>query len=220
MASEITEEEDEDSYFFINKEAQKDKIRQLLKHQKNQYNSSSSSCSSYSLSSSGVALRSSCSSSDNNQSQKLLNLMKKGSRSLRRLFDMEHTSLGNHFEFYSCSPETKTIPLWGSDSDDAVHDDPWMGIVKFDRGGIVHEHEEHEEYEEKKKQESQEERKDSLFQTHKLTRKKSFSKLPSFYKFRFRFRFRFRLRLRLMSRIRLWFRARGEKKKKNVKIER
>ncbi|KAI3805758.1 hypothetical protein L1987_21643 [Smallanthus sonchifolius] len=201
MASEITE--DEDSYFITNKEAQKDKIRQLLKRQKNQYNSSSSSTSSssYSLLSTGATLSSSRSSFDNRQSQKLLNLMKKGSRSLRRLFEMEHTSLGNHFEFYSGSPETKTIPLWGSDSDDAVHDDPWLGIIKFDRGFV----QEPEEHQEQKKEEHDE----SLFRKDKLTRKKSFNKLPSFYKFRFRFRFRLRLKLR----IRFCYR---EKKKKYV----
>ncbi|PWA34903.1 hypothetical protein CTI12_AA614730 [Artemisia annua] len=140
MSSEIIEEDDhEDTFFMFNKEAQKQKIRQLLKHQKNQYNSScssSSSCSSYSLCSKGVALSSSFSSLDKNRSRKLLNLMKKGSTSLRRLFDMEHTSLANHFECYSGSYETKTIPLWGSDSDDGVHDDPWFGITKFDRGFV------------------------------------------------------------------------------------
>ncbi|KAI3677603.1 hypothetical protein L6452_36869 [Arctium lappa] len=111
---------------------------------------------------------------------------------------MEHTSLGNHFDFYSCSPETKTIPLWGSDSDD-IHDDPWIGISKFDKGfdqkhlEIEEEHQEHEEHHATKPT--------SKLRNQKLTRTKSFSKLPSFYKFRFRFRFRFRLRLKSRLRI-------------------
>ncbi|KAL8262331.1 hypothetical protein R6Q59_026380 [Mikania micrantha] len=202
MASEIIEE-DEDSYFITNKEAQRDKIRRLLKHQKNQYNSSlSTSCSSYSLSSTGAALSSSCSSFDHSHSHKLLNLMKKGSRSLRRLFDMEHTSLGNHFQFYSGSPETKTIPLWGSDSEDAMHDDPWLGITKSDHG-FVQQHQTHEDHQ------PQEEHNDSLFGKHKLTRKKSFTKLPTFYKLRFQFRFR--LRIRFCFIVRDWG---GKKKKK------
>lgn len=213
MASEIIEEYDQndDSYFIINKEAQKQKIIQLLKHQKNQFNSSSSSssssCSSYSLSSTGVT---SCSSFDQNQSRKLLNLMKKGSTSLRRLFDMEHTSLSNHFEFYSGLSETITIPLWDSDSDDEIHDDPWLGIRKIDNGFIqevqeLQEHEEHNEHEEYK---------ETVFRKQKLTRKKSYIKLPKFYKFRFRFRFRFRLRLRSRLRLcsRVWRERKREKK--------
>ncbi|KAI3507347.1 hypothetical protein L1887_22321 [Cichorium endivia] len=189
MASEITEEDDEDSYFLHNIEAQKEKIRRLIKHQKNLHQSSSSSSSSYYSSSTG-ATRSSCSSFDRNRSKRLLSLMKKGSTSLRRLFDMEHTSLANHFDFYSCSPETKTIPLWGSDSDDAIHDDPWMGITKLANRSIQqhHEIEKHQEYEEQN---------EYVLGNQKLARKKSFSKLPSFYKFRFRFPFRFRLKPRL-----------------------
>ncbi|CAJ1804769.1 unnamed protein product [Sphenostylis stenocarpa] len=46
---------------------------------------------------------------------------------MRRLFDMEHTSLATHFDFYSGSPITKPITLWKSDSE---HDfqDPWALI--------------------------------------------------------------------------------------------
>ncbi|KAI3750502.1 hypothetical protein L2E82_21141 [Cichorium intybus] len=202
MASEITEEDDEDSYFLHNIDAQKEKIRRLIKHQKNLYQSSSSSSSSYYSSSTGVTARSSCSSFDRNRSKRLLNLMKKGSTSLRRLFDMEHTSLANHFDFYSCSPETKTIPLWGSDSDDAFHDDPWMGITKLANRTIQqhHEIEKHQEYEEQK---------EYVLGNQKLARKKSLRKLPSFYKFRFRFPFRFRLKPRLRFCSWVW---RGKKK--------
>nr|GEY85178.1 hypothetical protein [Tanacetum cinerariifolium] len=186
MSSEIIEEDvHEDTFFMLNKEAQKQKIRHLLKHQKNQYNSScssSSSCSSYSL----VAQSSSFSSLDKSQSRKLLNLMKKGSTSLRRLFDMEHTSLANHFEYYSGSCETKTIPLWGSDSDDGVHDDPWFGITKFDRGLIQVPQENERRAEEEKEEDEHQECKKTPLKKQKLTRKKSFAKLPSFYKFRLR----------------------------------
>ncbi|CAH1445936.1 unnamed protein product [Lactuca virosa] len=202
MASEITEEDDnEDSYFLHNRDAQKEKIRQLIKHQKNHYQSTSSSSSS--STSTGAASRSSCSSFDQNQSRKLLNLMKKGSTSLRRLFDMEHTSLANHFDFYCCSPETKTIPLWGSDSDDAIHDDPWMGITK-NSSRFIQQHQELE-----KHQEHENEHKEYQLGNQKLTRKKSFSKFSSFYKFRFRFPFRFRLKPRLRFCSRIW---RGKKK--------
>ncbi|CAI9301537.1 unnamed protein product [Lactuca saligna] len=210
MASEITEEDDnEDSYFLHNRDAQKEKIRQLIKHQKNHYQSTSSSSSSSSTST-GAASRSSCSSFDQNQSRKLLNLMKKGSTSLRRLFDMEHTSLANHFDYYCCSPETKTIPLWGSDSDDAIHDDPWMGITKISSRFIQQnqELEKHQEHD-KKHQEHDKEYKEYQLGNQKLTRKKSFSKFSRFYKFRFRFPFRFRLKPRLRFCSRIW---RGKKK--------
>ncbi|KAL4557884.1 hypothetical protein LXL04_036078 [Taraxacum kok-saghyz] len=207
MASEITEEDDdEDSYFLHNRECQKEKIRKLIKHQKHQYQSTSSSSSS-SSSSTDATSRSSCSSFDQNQNRKLLNLMKKGSTSLRRLFDMEHTSLANHFDFYCCSPEIKTIPLWGSDSDDTIHEDPWMGITKFRSRFIQQQHQEVEKLQEHKEQNDQYDQ----FGNQKLTRKKSFSKLPSFFKFRFRFPFRFRLKPRIRFCSRIW---RGKKKAK------
>ncbi|KAL0336774.1 UNVERIFIED_CONTAM: hypothetical protein Scaly_1952500 [Sesamum calycinum] len=61
----------------------------------------------------------------------LLDLMKDGSTSLRRLFDMEHTSLGNYFKDYSVSPIVKPVLLWGSDSDNDAHDDPWAEIKQI-----------------------------------------------------------------------------------------
>lgn len=122
--SEITEEDDVDqSPYIINTEAQKERIRQIIDHQKSLYLSSSSSSS---FSSSAA----SCSSfSSSRKSCSLLDLMKGGSTSLRRLFDMEHTSLETHFKDYSGSPIIKPIPLWGSDEDDGIHGSTsWTGI--------------------------------------------------------------------------------------------
>ncbi|KAF5206733.1 hypothetical protein FRX31_003677 [Thalictrum thalictroides] len=102
---EITEEDDEDGSWSMKTEAQKERIRQIIKYQKTMYLSSSSSFSS-------------AASSSSSKSSSLLELMKGGSTSLRRLFDMEHTSLGNHFKDYSGSPIIKPILLWGSDTDD------------------------------------------------------------------------------------------------------
>lgn len=122
QTSEITEENDEDmSPFIVNPDLQKERIRRLLQHQKSLYCSSSSPlyCSAASCSSS--------SSSSSHQSSSLVTLMKGGSTSLGRLFDMEHTSLATYFQDYSGSPAVKHIPLWGSDTDDEMRD-PWEGI--------------------------------------------------------------------------------------------
>ncbi|KAK9289374.1 hypothetical protein L1049_007529 [Liquidambar formosana] len=195
MISEITEDEDEDAPCIINKEAQKERIRQIIQYQKSLYLSSSSS-SSYSSSAA------SCSSfSSSRKSSSLLELMKGGSTSLRRLFDMEHTSLATHFEEYSGSPIIKSIPLWGSDSDDG-NCDPWASIKQIGptnnpgsdgpsrfgsdssfKGG-----------------ESGFRNRKTRISNRKLTRKKAFRRLPGFGLWRCRgFRFRLRLRrLRIM----------------------
>ncbi|KAJ8899705.1 hypothetical protein K2173_019404 [Erythroxylum novogranatense] len=124
-SSEITEEKDEeDNYLFINTEAQKERIRQIIEYQKSLYWSSSSS----SLSTSAA----SCSSfSSSRRNSNLLDLMKVGSMSLKRLFEMEHTTLATHFQDYSGSPLIKTIPLWGSDDTDNDIFDPWSAIEKI-----------------------------------------------------------------------------------------
>ncbi|KAJ6922524.1 hypothetical protein NC652_016234 [Populus alba x Populus x berolinensis] len=120
MTSEITEEKDDDSPCFFNTVDKKQRIRQIIEYQKSLCWSSSSP----SLSSSTA----SCSSfSSSHKSSGLLDLMKVGSTSLRRLFDMEHTSLATHFQEYSGSPMIKPIPLWGSDNENEVHD-PWASI--------------------------------------------------------------------------------------------
>ncbi|KAF9594485.1 hypothetical protein IFM89_031603 [Coptis chinensis] len=104
---EITEEHDEETYWTKNTEAQKERIRQIIKYQKSTY-----------LSSSSFSSAASCSSfSSSSKSSSLLELMKGGSTSLRRLFDMEHISLAAHFKDYSGSPIIKPILLWGSDSE-------------------------------------------------------------------------------------------------------
>jgi hypothetical protein len=61
--------------------------------------------------------------------------MKGGSTFLRRLFEMEHTSLATHFEDYSASPMIKPIPLWGSDSDHEYDHNPWEPVKQFGSNG-------------------------------------------------------------------------------------
>lgn len=124
MASEIREEKEEDddddevetNSFSINAETQiLVNIRRILQYQKSLYNHPSSSSSS------------SSSFSSTRKSSSLLELMKEGSTSLRRLFDMEHTTLKNYFHDYSGSPIIKPILLWGSDTDHD-HDPYWMSL--------------------------------------------------------------------------------------------
>ncbi|KAJ7950159.1 ATP-dependent Clp protease proteolytic subunit like [Quillaja saponaria] len=190
MLSEITEEKDEEAPCFINTEAQKERIREIIRYQKSLYWSSSSSMSSAAAS---------CSSfSSSRKSSSLLELMKRGDTSLRRLFDMEHTSLLNHFECYSGSPIIKTIPLWGSDTEHEFHD-PWASIKKIrsiSGSGTDRQIE--------LGSESSFKDVDYGFQNrnvyaskHRLTRKRSFRRLPGFGLWRCRGRgFRLRLRLR------------------------
>ncbi|XVE76526.1 hypothetical protein DITRI_Ditri12bG0180800 [Diplodiscus trichospermus] len=121
ISSEITEEQDEENLNFINSEVQKESISRIIQYQKSLYWSSSSSSS---LSS---AAASSSSVSSSHRSSSLLELMKSGSTSLKRLFDMEHTSLLTHFQDYSGSPIVKSIPLWGSDTDGEAQD-PWACV--------------------------------------------------------------------------------------------
>ncbi|TXG58777.1 hypothetical protein EZV62_016606 [Acer yangbiense] len=80
---------------------------------------------------------SSCRGSSSSRSS-LLELMKGGSTSLRRLFDMEHTSLATYFDNYSGSPITKPVPLWGSDTEDDEHYDPWESIKQIGFSGNPH----------------------------------------------------------------------------------
>lgn len=127
---------------------------------------------------------SSSSTSSKQQKQKdrtsLMNLMKNGSTSLRRLFQMEHTSLSTYFDSYSGSPVTKTIPLWCSDSD-TDHFDPWESfnfqfnhqVTNFASDGTFRDQK-------------------SIPKPPLKRKKKSFRSLPGFKLYRFRlFRFRF-----------------------------
>ncbi|KAJ0087827.1 hypothetical protein Patl1_31675 [Pistacia atlantica] len=124
MKPEITEEKDDEEETCCLTGDQRDKIRRIIEYQKSIYLSSSSS----SFSSSSA----SCSSFFSSRRRStLLELMKGGSTSLRRLFDMEHTSLATHFDNYSGSPIIKTIPLWGSDTDDELNYDPWANIKQI-----------------------------------------------------------------------------------------
>ncbi|CAI9097329.1 OLC1v1033723C1 [Oldenlandia corymbosa var. corymbosa] len=200
MASQIIEEkqddddEEEDSPVLIDSEAQKNKVRQIIKYQKYLYYSSSSS-----LSSSAGA---SCSSfTSSRRSSSLLDLMKVGSTSLRRLIDMEHTTLKTYLDEYSGSPMIKPIFLWGSDADDGKkYDDPWSPIKQarmmmmastpndFKSGKSSGDH-------------SRGKKRSNMQQNtnrRRLTRKKSFRRLPRFGLWLFSgFRiFGFRLRLR------------------------
>lgn len=195
MASEeIIEEEDEEGIFIINTEAQKDKIRQIIEYQKSLYFASSSS-------SSHSSTAASCSSFPSSRaSNSLLDLMKEGNTSLRRLFDMEHTSLATHMKEYSSSPVIKPILLWGSDTDDGAYDDPWMEIKRTEpsnayrspmgsaSGGSFMDGESA--YQNRKQK----------MRKRKLSRTKTFRRLPRFTQWRcrgFRFRLRFR-RVRIM----------------------
>ncbi|KAF5737227.1 hypothetical protein HS088_TW13G00106 [Tripterygium wilfordii] len=199
MESEIQEENGEDTVSIINKEAQKEMIRRIIEHQKSLYWSSShlSSLSSSASSACSFSASSSC------RNDSLLNLMKNGSTSLRRLFDMEHTSLETHFEHYSGPPMVKSIPLWGSDTDDEQMHDPWAsieqfgtysdfpvdGLSKFASEGSFMDVKFG--FQDRKQQR----------RNRTLTRKRSFRRLPGFRLWRFKgFRFRFRLfkRIRIM----------------------
>lgn len=187
--SETTEENyDEEAPPFIDKEAQKERIRRILEYQKSLYFSSSSSSSSVSSSSTSF--------SSSRKRSSLLKLMKGGSTCLRRLFDMEHTSLATHFEDYSASPIIKSIPLWGSDSDHEYDHDPWEPVKQFGPNGQT-------------KTDSEGGFMDgeldfgirkSKTSNRLLKRKKSFRRLPGFGLWRCRgFRFRLKLkRLRIM----------------------
>ncbi|OWM67125.1 hypothetical protein CDL15_Pgr000577 [Punica granatum] len=222
IIEEISEEELNDDYqddhgydCMINPEAQKKRIRRILEHQKSLYRSScSSSCSS----------SASCSSSfspSRRSKATLLELMRGGSTSLRRLFDMEHTSLADYFEEYSGSPVIKSIPLWGSDSDGEAHQDPWAFIREA--GGWEKEEEgqgngtlsrfaseinqsNSEDREREAAVRSQHRtgakmKKKGRMRNWRLTRKRSFRKLPGigFWRWKgFRFALKLRRRLRIM----------------------
>ncbi|KAM3689765.1 hypothetical protein ACJW31_09G071400 [Castanea mollissima] len=183
--SEITEEKDEESPLVVGKE----RLRRILEYQKSLYLSSSSP-------SLYISAPSSSSFSSSQKSNSLLELMQGGSTSLRRLFDMEHTSLSNFFENYSGSPIVKAIPLWGSDADDEIHD-PWASIKQVgptnDSGTDG-----------QNKAATEGSFMDGEFgvgnrkvktSNHKLTRKKSYRRLPGFGLWRCR-GFRFRLKLK------------------------
>lgn len=125
MASKITEENENHSCVGA-KEAEK--IRQIIDHQKSLYLSSLSSSSF----SSAVAASSTSSFSSSRKISSLLGLMKEGSTSLRRLFDMEHTSLGNYLKDYSVSTIIRPSLLWGSDTHNDIHDDPWTELKQIE----------------------------------------------------------------------------------------
>ncbi|CAJ2670703.1 unnamed protein product [Trifolium pratense] len=196
MSHEIIEEKEE-SHWFINTKDQKEKIMKIIQYQKSQYLSTTSSSSPPSL------LSSAASSSSYSKSRSLLELMKGGSTSMRRLFDMEHISLSNHFDYYSGSPIIKPISLWDSDSEREFQD-PWDLIKKIGSTsfyGIDRESE----------LASKGSHMDGDFVSqnindkkgkHKLTRKKNFRRLPGLGFWR-RGRFIFTLRLRRIK-FRIW----------------
>lgn len=186
MSHEITEEPEEESQWFINTKSQKERIMKIIQNQKSLYSSTSSS--SLSLSS---------------KSSSLLELMKGGSTSMRRLFDMEHTSLSNHFDYYSGSPIIKPISLWDSDSDREFQD-PWALIKKIGSTngyGIDRESELASKGTHMDEDFGSQNRNDKKGK-HKLTRKKSFRRLPRFSLWRCG-RFNFPLRLRRFK-FRIW----------------
>ncbi|EYU26652.1 hypothetical protein MIMGU_mgv1a019813mg, partial [Erythranthe guttata] len=171
MSSEITPDEHQHK-----KEEERLRIMQIIRHQKSIYLSSSSS-SSFSSDASSSKTSSSSSSS-------LLDLMKEGNTSLRRLFDMEHTSLATYFNDYSVSPIIKPILLWGSDtdSDRNIHDDPWSEFRQNVRDRGVCNHDDFSTGDTKSRK-----------QRKVLFRTKSYKRLPRFSLWRSCGRFKFRL---------------------------
>ncbi|XP_011047437.1 PREDICTED: uncharacterized protein LOC105141780 [Populus euphratica] len=126
-----------------------------------------------------LELAASCSSfSASLKSSSVPDLMKVESLSLRRLFDMEHTSLATHFQDSSGSPIINPIPLWGSDTD------PWASIRQTGTSGsdepsnFTSGSSRHGDYESKDGKAKKSNR--------KLTRKKSFRSLPGLRLWRFR----------------------------------
>ncbi|KAG6744224.1 hypothetical protein POTOM_052935 [Populus tomentosa] len=133
-------------------------------------------------------LAASCSSfSTSLKSSGVLDLMKAGSPSMRRSFDTEHTSLATHFQDSGRSPIINPIPLWGSDTD------PWASIRQAGTSGS----DEPSNFTSGSGRNGDFESKDRKAKksNHRLTRKKSFRRLPGLRLWRFR-RSSFRLRLR------------------------
>lgn len=197
MASEIIEEEEEDDeeMFLINTQAKRDKIKKIIDYQKSLYFASSSS-SSYSSTAASCPSFASSRASNN-----LLDLMKEGNTSLRRLFNMEHTSLATHMKEYSGSPMIKPILLWGSDTDnDGVYDDPWMGIKRNVATNVYRSSPMGSSSKGSMDKESVYNNKKQKFRKQKLPRTKTFRRLPRFSLWRcrgFRYRLKFR-RIRIM----------------------
>ncbi|CAN1134406.1 hypothetical protein LINPERHAP2_LOCUS8251 [Linum perenne] len=154
------------------------KLRRLIAHQKSLLHFSSSSS------------NSSCSTSSSGSSSSLLDLMRRGSTSLGRLFGMEHTTLAAHFRDYSCSPITKTIPLWGSDGEDPiVRPDPWGSVREhFGREGNYDDDHDHDHCSA------------GRIRRVRLSRKRSFRKLPKYRFWRWRLRLR-RFRVMICGRV-------------------
>lgn len=193
MASEITEDIDQDPPSIQQKEAEKIRIRQIIDYQKSIYFSSSSSS----------ASSSSSFSTHSSKSNRLLDLMREGSAPLKRLFDMEHTSLEKYFNDYSGSPLIRPILLWGDDDDEA-HDDPWAGFGsrfgddewKLSWHGDI------------SKGDVQHGKKMEKLRRRKLYRAKSYKRLPRIGLWRcgrFRFKLRLMVKLRVLIRRKLVF---------------
>lgn len=222
VISEITEEKDdgddgaeeqeqETPSLPVDAETQTRRIRQIIEYQKSLCWSSSSSLSSSSSAATAAAAASHSSLSSSRRSSSLMELMKSGSTSLQRLFEMEHTSLADYLDEYSATPVVKTVPLWGSsDSDADRFPDPRdsfkatrhyesarrneagsCGLSEFASRGTSF-------VEEGKKTNATRTR--AVSSERKLKRKRSFRRLPGFRTWRWRgFRFRWRLRrLRIM----------------------
>ena len=201
--SEITEDKDDDDVnSFVDAETQRERIRKIIEYQKSLDSSlASSSSSSYSKPSSAscCSLRSSV-----RKSKSLFDLMRSGSTSLRRLFDMEHTSLATYFEDYSGSPVIKPIFLWESDAENEMRD-PWEAVITHFRLATDAGTHEADRFSSKFSfvDEDLSSRKRKLrIGNYKLTRKKSFRKLPRFGLWickGFRFGLRLRKKLRIVT---------------------
>ncbi|KAF9680026.1 hypothetical protein SADUNF_Sadunf06G0077300 [Salix dunnii] len=170
----------EDSPGFINAEDQKQKIRQMTSEITEEKDSDAP-----------------CFFNTEDQKRRIRQIIEhqKSFTSLRRLFDMEHTSLATHFQDYSGSPIIKPIPLLGSDTENEVHD-PWASIRQI-RTFSEPESDEPSKLASGSCRDDEFVSKDKKAKSRKLTRKKSFRTLPGFRVWRFSFRLRLK-RLRIM----------------------
>lgn len=168
MSLEITEEYDEENP--LTNTLKKEGIKRIIEYQKSIYSSSLSD-------------KISAESSSTHQSKRLMELMESGNTSLRRLFDMEDTRLANHLkDYYGYPPVTK----WESNREDEGHD-PWLAINELTRpDSAIETHSVNH-------QVGVNTRRRQRARNRKLTRKKSFKRLPGGLRCMI---FRFRLRIK------------------------
>ena len=156
MISEISEEDQEEAPEIIDPEVQKQRIRQIIEYQKSifmayTFSSSVASCSLLPSSQKGNSL---------------LELIERRRFSLGKLFEMEeNTSLATHFQDFRGWPMIKPIALWDNNREDKFHD-PWMFVKQI---GPTKDLEPYE---------FEQENRETRMRNRKLSRSKSFGRLP------------------------------------------